>query len=301
MRLSIEYSEAMRNWLRVTALLLIAAAIAACQASAAEQPLFSGKSALDFAAQQVSFGPRIPGSEGHARTAQWIENQLETFGWRVGVQSFEYRGVMLENIIAGPDGALDGAPIILGAHYDTRPIADRDERRPDAPVPGANDGASGVAVLLELARVLDTKEARDNVWLVFFDGEDSGDIDDWEWVVGSSYFAEQLEMQPQAVIIVDMVGDKDLDIFYERNSNVELMVEIWRTAQSLGYTRFIAREKYAMLDDHTPFLRLGFKAVDIIDFDYPYWHTTEDTIDKISAESLEAVGRTLQTWLAEAR
>lgn len=179
-------------------------------------------------------------------------------------------------------------------------LADRDpnpENRTQ-PAPGANDGASGVAVLLELARVL-PQETKQQIWLVFFDGEDNGNLPGWDWVLGSRAFVESLgEKKPEAVVIVDMIGDADLDIYFERNSNEQLAAEIWAQAAELGYAeRFIAQPKHRMLDDHTPFLQAGIPAVDIIDFDYPYWHTTQDTVDKISAHSLQAVGATLLAWL----
>ncbi len=166
------------------------------------------------------------------------------------------------------------------------------------PVPGANDGASGVAVLLELARTL--PEDTVPVWLVFFDAEDNGRITGWDWILGSRAFVEEIEVNPQAVVIVDMIGDADLNIHLEKNSNLEIRTEIWGMAERLGYGDvFINTEKYAMLDDHTPFLEAGIPAVDIIDFDYPYWHTIADTPDKVSAKSLLAVGDTLWHWVVE--
>jgi Zn-dependent M28 family amino/carboxypeptidase len=189
--------------------------------------------------------------------------------------------------------------IILGAHYDSRLLADHD---PDVslrqdPVPGANDGASGVAVLMELARVL--PHIQDGqLWLVFFDAEDNGHIEGWDWIMGSRAFAGSLQDHPQAVVIVDMIGDADLNIHIEANSDQQLSAEIWHRAAALGYDEFfIDSEKYSILDDHTPFLELGIPAVDVIDFDYPYWHTTEDTLDKISADSLQIVGDTLLNWV----
>jgi Iap family predicted aminopeptidase len=136
------------------------------------------------------------------------------------------------------------------------------------------------------------------VWLVFFDAEDNGRIDTWDWILGSTEFVKDNPIHPQAVVIVDMIGDADLNIYKEKNSNVELTNEIWGVAQSLEYdTVFIPDYKYSMFDDHTPFLQAGIPAIDIIDFDYPYWHTLQDTPDKVSAESLQAVGETLQVWV----
>jgi glutaminyl-peptide cyclotransferase len=258
---------------------------------------FDGQRALADVETQVAFGPRTPGSSGHARVQEWMRAELAEAGWDSHIQSAQMLGHTVENVIAYRG---DGPPrIILGAHYDTRLYADQDPdpaKRLD-PVPGANDGASGVAVLLELARVL--PEDGIPVWLVFFDAEDNGRIEGWDWILGSQAFVAELEFHPEAAVIVDMIGDADQNIYIERNSDPELSAEIWQVAAELGYgSSFIPTPKHSILDDHTPFLRAGITAVDIIDFDYPYWHTTEDTVDKISAESLEAVGRTLQEWLA---
>jgi Zn-dependent M28 family amino/carboxypeptidase len=151
-------------------------------------------------------------------------------------------------------------------------------------------------VLLELARVLPQNPER-QITLVFFDLEDQGNLPGWDWIMGSQAYAESLEQKPDAVVIVDMVGDKDLNIYLEQSSTQQLAQTIWKTANKNGYKGFIPELKYSMLDDHTPFLNIGIPAVDIIDFDYPAWHTISDTTDKVSADSLEQVGRTLQLWL----
>jgi Zn-dependent M28 family amino/carboxypeptidase len=191
-----------------------------------------------------------------------------------------------------------GPIIIVGAHYDTRRRADQDEVQPEAPVPGANDGASGVAVLLELARVLDLATVPNEIWLAFFDAEDNGRLDGWEWIAGSTYMAANLTVEPESMILVDMVGDADQQFYFDNNSDVELNARVWTVAAQLGYgDHFIPLPKYTMTDDHIPFRDRGIPAIDIIDFDYPYWHTTEDTADKVSAESLERVGRTLEAVL----
>ena len=259
---------------------------------------FDGLRAYADVQTQVAFGPRIPGSDGHAQVQAWMRAELESAGWQVEIQESEALGHPIQNIVAKRN---DVSPqIILGAHYDTRMFADND---PDfanhtQPVPGANDGASGVAVLLELARTL--PEDSVSTWLVFFDAEDNGRIEGWDWILGSREFVKNNLIQPRAVVIVDMIGDADLNIYKERNSNPSLTNEIWGVANSLGYgQQFIAEYKYSMLDDHTPFLEAGIPAVDIIDFDYPYWHTLADTPDKVSAASLEAVGKTLWTWITQ--
>jgi Iap family predicted aminopeptidase len=247
---------------------------------------------------QVSFGARIPGTEGHAQIREWMRTELESAGWMVEVQQTERMGHPIYNIIAKRNA--EAPQIILGAHYDTRMIADQDPdfSKRTEPVPGANDGASGVAVLLEMARSLPADTVP--TWLVFFDTEDNGRIEGWDWILGSRAFAEEISVAPRAVVIVDMIGDADLNIYLEKNSNVAIRTEIWSTAEKLGYAdKFINEEKYSMEDDHTPFLEAGIPAVDLIDFDYPYWHTTQDTPDKVSAESLQAVGDTLLNWIME--
>jgi glutaminyl-peptide cyclotransferase len=291
-----KYIKAMRNFLLVGVLFIGAIGNAGC-GNRNEEGRFSGDEALQLASTQLDFGSRVPGTLGHLETGDWIAAELEAEGWISTIQEFEYRGVQLRNIIGKSNVQAAPGPVVIGAHYDTRPQADRDLSHPLQPVPGANDGASGVAVLLELASVLDEDEFRQPIWLVFFDGEDSGKIDGWDWIVGSTYFVEHLTSTPEAVVIVDMVGDEDLQLYYERNSDDDLAQEIWEIAADLGYPSFIAEERYSIIDDHIPFIHAGIPAVDIIDFDYPFWHTAHDTIDKISASSLEQVGRTLQLWL----
>ncbi|HZW04225.1 MAG TPA: M28 family peptidase [Anaerolineaceae bacterium] len=258
---------------------------------------FSGEQAYEHVLRQVEMGPRTPGSEAHAQVVDYIQGELEETGWSVEVQSTTMMDHPVENVIARRG---EGSPwIILGAHYDSRFTADQDPdpSRQAEPVPGANDGASGVAVLLELARVLPADQPG-SVWLVFFDAEDQGRIEGWDWILGSRAFVESLESDPDAVVIVDMIGDADLNIYQEQNSDPDLTQEIWAVALQAGYGQFIPGVKYSILDDHTPFLERGIRAIDIIDFDYPHWHTTADTADKVAPESLEAVGRTLQIWLA---
>ncbi len=260
---------------------------------------FDGENALNFAEMQLNYGERIPGSVAHQQTVAFIQTQLADFGWQSQLQEEDLGFYKIKNIVAMRDSEQNEPWIILAAHYDSRFFADQDQNPQNQllPVPGANDGASGVAVLLELARVLPPTLEK-NVWLVFFDAEDQGRIDEWDWILGSTSFVNQLFGQPDKVVIIDMIGDADLNIFYERNSNTSIREEIWDTAAQLGYQDvFIPTEKYSMLDDHTPFLNANIPAIDIIDFDYPYWHTRSDNIANISAASLQAVGDTLYNWL----
>jgi Zn-dependent M28 family amino/carboxypeptidase len=168
-------------------------------------------------------------------------------------------------------------------------------------VPGANDGASGVAVLLELARVVNLEELHHEIWLAFFDAEDDGGIEGWGWIVGSTYMANNLSVQPEAMILVDMIGDTNQDIYFDRNSDTALSQKVWQIAAQLGYgEQFIPQVKYTVIDDHVPFARHGIPSIDIIDFNYPYWHTVADTADKVSPSSLKRVGDTLQVFLESA-
>jgi len=265
----------------------------------APQQVFNSTRAMQDAAAQVSFGPRIPGSIGHSLAVDYITQELVKAGWQVEIQETISMGHPIRNIIAQRG---NGSPwVLLGTHYDTRQISDLDpdvDRRAD-PVPGANDGASGVAVLLELARVL-PRDTTPQVWLVFFDAEDQGNIPGWDWILGSRAYVESLQEYPDKVVIVDMIGDSDLNVYQERNSNPIITAEIWETAASLGFeNHFIPEVKYSILDDHTSFLEQGIPAIVIIDFDFPYWHTTADTLDKISPDSLEMIGKTLLKWLGD--
>lgn len=248
---------------------------------------------------QLSFGARTPGSLAHQSTIDYIVGETQKAGWQVELHQTRRMGHPITNVIAKRPNP-NGKQIIIGAHFDSRFYSDQDSN-PDnrlLPVAGANDGASGVAVLLELARSL-PPDLPLEIWLVFFDAEDQGNIPGWDWILGSRAFVEEISIDPAAVVILDMIGDADLNIHFERNSNPQLSSRIWETARELGYERyFIPEYKYSILDDHIPFLEKGYAAVNIIDFDYPYWHTQQDTLDKVTAESLGIVGEVIFTWLS---
>ncbi len=269
--------------------------------------LFDGNKSYQDVLAQMGFGDRPVGSAALRATGDYMLAQLKASGWATSTQEFEYRQFPVRNIAATRG---QGPLIVIGAHYDARPRADQDPAHTDQVVPAANDGASGVAVLLELARVLDFGKVKNQIQLAFFDAEDDGELDlcppnasncdhtPWPWAVGADYFAGHLQTKPDSVVIIDMVGDKQQNFYYERNSNAELQQQLWTVAARLGYQQeFIPEYKYSMEDDHTPFLQRGMRAIDIIDFDYPYWHTVQDTADKVSPASLERIGRVLQTWL----
>ena len=289
------------RWLILLAAVILAMGIGlvwwALHQNADSQQAFDGQRAYQDVITQVNFGPRIPESQAHQDTIQYIQNILIQAGWNVSAQNVTYQDHPVYNIVAQRGNA--GPWVVLGAHYDSRMAADQDPQAGNqtSAVPGANDGASGVAVLLELARTLPV-DLNKQIWLVFFDSEDQGDLQGWNWIIGSQVFADNLQGQPDAVVVLDMIGDADLNIYKERNSDKNLTEQIWSTAADLGYARqFIPEYKYSMLDDHTPFLKKGIPAVDIIDFDYPYWHTVDDTADKVSAKSLQEVGDTMAAWL----
>jgi glutaminyl-peptide cyclotransferase len=257
---------------------------------------FSGARALDHAAAQMQYVPRHTGTEGWQKCGDYILEQFAAQGWATEEQPFTYMNPPCRNMIAKRG---DGPILILGAHYDSRKYADQDPdpaKRSD-PVPAANDGASGVAVLIELARVMKPETLQRAIWFVAFDAEDNGDIDGWDWIAGSRHFVSALTVVPQGMVLFDMIGDADQQIFYEQNSHVEMNTSLWNIAAELDYPAFVSRYRHSMLDDHIPFIRQGIPSVDMIDFDYPYWHTTADTLDKISAASLEAVGRTIEEWI----
>ena len=267
--------------------------LAACGSDAT----FDGERAFKHIMSQCDLGPRYPGSEGARATIALILSSLEDQRIQGQEQEFIYREVTLRNVMAKL-GEGRGPIVIVGTHYDTRRYADSDSLNPKAPVLGGNDGASGVAVLLELARCLDRERLENEVWFAFFDGEDQGGIENWPWSVGAEYMASRLDEQPSYVIIIDMIGDADQVIYWERNSDIDLQRHLWEIAAELGYQQhFVQRHKYSIIDDHIPFVRRGIVAVNMIDLDYPYWHTTDDTPDKVSPESLMRVGSILETML----
>jgi Zn-dependent M28 family amino/carboxypeptidase len=284
------------------AIILLAAIVAYWYFSAFRRmPLrepFDGTRAMNDVQVQVNMGPRTPGSAGHAQVIAWMQSELEAAGWQPTIQQADALGHPIQNLIASRSSG--PAAILVGAHYDTRLYASRDPdpAKRQQPVPGADDGASGVAVLLELARTLPNDTMP--VSLVFFDAEDNGDIPGWDWILGSRAYVASLTAMPRAMILVDMVGADPLSLPLESNSDVALRSSIWQMAAKLGHGDvFIPSEKYSVEDDHMPFLQAGVPAVDIIDLDYPYWHTTADTPEHVSARSLQIVGDVLWNWLAQ--
>ena len=268
-------------------------------------PEFNGAKALAQLTAQTDFGPRKPNSNGHKKCLVYIAAELGKYAEKVNRQDFLHTGydnevLKLSNVFGSFNDSIDER-ILLLAHWDTRPRSDeeKDQAKQHRPILGANDGASGVAVLLELARLFKQSPPPIGVDILFVDGEDYGKAHDLEsYFLGSRHFmkVKSPEYKPRFAILVDMVGDKDLQIPMEQNSMKyapEAVELIWSTAEKLGVTQFINVPGEQISDDHIPLNDGGLATVDIIDFQYPYWHTSQDTPDKCSAESLEAVGKVL--------
>jgi glutaminyl-peptide cyclotransferase len=277
----------------------------ACTKGGASRPHeFGAARAFGYLEQQVQFGPRVPGTTAHEQTGDWILQHLRATADTVQVQAIthvtrQHVTLHLRNFFARfrPEAS---ERVLFLAHWDSRPHADQSANlgQQQLPVLGANDGASGVAVLLGVADALKAKPARLGVDLLFVDGEDYGDFarDSDDVLIGSRYFATHQPpgYQPLFAVLFDMVADKDQQFYYEGNSQAfapEVVDRVWRTAADLGYDRvFLPGVKHTLTDDHVALQKVGIHAIDVVDFDYPYWHTTEDTIDKVSAASLQVVG-----------
>lgn len=296
---------------RAFLLLVVLAALAPASGCGEATPSFDGDSAHALIVEQCELGPRYPGSEGHDAMVDWMVERLRPLADEVATQRFTApffgEETELVNVIASfrPDAR---ERLLLATHYDTRAVADRD---PDPssrgiPIPGANDGGSGVAVLIELAGILSERQPPVGVDLVFFDAEDGGDGGGFdEWCVGSSHYASNIgDYCPRYAVVVDMVGDADLSIPVEGNSAAAAPLpvrRVWDAARRVGARRFHERRGPFVYDDHVPLIRAGIPAALVIDFEYEHWHTLEDTPDKCSPESLTEVGSVLVELVYSAR
>ena len=301
----------------------LAAAVvgAAAAARAGEPPRFSGPRAMQHLEAICELGPRPSGSPAMTRQRALLVDFFRRAGGRVAGQAFEIRDrrtgapVHIENLVVEwhPDRA---ERILLAAHFDTRPYPDRDPVDPKGVFLGANDGASGVAVLMELAAAMPALPGPVGVDFALFDAEEYvvGPRD--PYCLGSTYFARQhaadrkagrLAHRYRSAVVIDMVADKNLEIWQEQNSVARpesraLVDSIWAVARRLQARAFVPRPKYAIEDDHLPLQRIaGIPACDVIDLDFPQWHTTADTPAHCAAESLETVGSVVLEWLREQR
>ncbi|MDB5047826.1 MAG: Peptidase family [Fibrobacteres bacterium] len=268
-------------------------------------PVFDSTRAFRYLKEQCAMGPRDPEGEGHRRAIGYFTAHFNGLGLATVSQPFVHsdmatgKQVPLTNfIVTVPGRDPKRKPVLFCAHWDSRPRADQEasEMLSSRPILGANDGASGTAIVMELANLLQKKAPLQTVYLVLFDGEDygrEGSID--EYFLGARWFADNLPAPNlEYALLFDMVGDKDLHLPMEQNSmkqSPEITTKIWARAKSLGISQFESKLGPSVLDDHMPLQSKGVPAIDIIDFEYPAWHTQGDTPDKCSARSLGAVGR----------
>jgi glutaminyl-peptide cyclotransferase len=268
----------------LTALLLLATACLGAD--------FSGPSAFKYTQAAVGFGPRPSGSAANRQLQAYIRAQLRMLKCEVIEDSFNGKtpkgDVPMTNIIAKFPGK-SGHAIAVTGHFDTKLF-------PGRKFVGANDGGSSTGLLLELARDLSATTRVDDVYVVFFDGEEAvGDWSETDSVYGSRHLAYKWKADGtlakiKALINVDMIGDKSLGVLIEENSTTSLQKLVWKAASELGYKAYFLDSGEKVDDDHMPFLKLGVPSLDLIDFDYDPWHKDSDTMDKLSAKSLEIVG-----------
>ena len=309
----------MKSLLPLIACLLLSA----CDRFRGPQTTFDGDAALGYVKTQVDFGPRVPGTAGHRRAGDWIVSEMQKRVDTVVVQSWTHvtaKGdtLPLRNVFAriNPSAA---QRVLYVTHWDTRPTADEDPNLGNKrmPILGANDGASGVALLMAVADALKKTRPAYGVDLLFVDGEDYGDFGKWvdtattpDVLIGSTYFANHLpspDYKPIFGVLWDMIGDKELQIFpegYSTDGAPEVVSRVWQTAADMGYKRYFINEaKGGITDDHLPLLKKGLRVIDVIDIDYcasgigcggdqgrNFHHTMQDTIDKVSSKSLQIVG-----------
>lgn len=316
----------MRSLLPLPVFACFLLSLSACDRFQRPRTAFSGETSLAYVKTQLDFGPRVPGTAGHRRTGDWIIAQMKLRVDTVVVQSWTHvtaKGdtLPLRNILARINPAATQRVLYL-THWDTRPTADEDMNlgNRSLPIAGANDGASGVALLMGIADALKKTRPLYGVDLLFVDGEDYGSFDGYDAdsaltkhydvLIGSTYFANHLpspDYRPIFGVLFDLIGDKSLQIEQESNSVAaapEVVSRVWSTADDLGYGKyFINVNKGGMTDDHVPLLKRGLRVIDVIDADYcldggvgcepgpnNLHHTMGDTFDKVSARSLQIVG-----------
>jgi len=278
------------------------------------KPNFNSENAYNYVAKQVSFGPRNPNSEAHKKALEFFKTELEKFADEVQLQTFNYPGyenteLQLTNVIAKFNPQAKNR-IFFCAHWDSRPRGEKDKNpeKRNLPIPGANDGASGVGILLELARILKENKVDYGIDLILFDGEDYGHESDlMNYCLGAKYFAAtKKDYNPHFGILLDLVGDKQAEFQKEGYSIQyarEVVEMVWNIAHQIGATTFSDFETYPIYDDHFPLNQANLKTINIVDIDLigadsqnprrNYWHTQNDTMENISKETLQQVGNVL--------
>jgi len=290
--------------------------VAAVDSAAVPNPLDATR-AYRYLEQICDLGPRPSGSTGMQRQQELLTEHFQTLGGKVSRQSFTARNPLGGARVPMTNLIVEWHPerterILLSAHYDTRPLPDRDPNpvaQRQGVFIGANDGASGAAVLMELAHLMPQLDSRYGVDFVLFDGEELVYVEGRDpYFVGSTWFARQYVAQPPEhkyrwAVVMDMVGDADLQIYFERQNaswreSRPLLTEIWATAQRLGVEEFVPRARHFVQDDHLPLRNTAkIPTCEIIDFDYPFWHTEADTARRCSGTSLAKVGWVVYEWL----
>jgi hypothetical protein len=284
----------MRNVILICLIVVLFGSGACAQAPSSALPALSGEKAMEHVRAQVAFGPRPPGSEALEKCREYLVNQLEGYGYQVERDAFEattpYGPKKMVNLIARKKSS-SNTIIAMASHYDTKYFQ-------KIRFVGANDAGSSTGLLLELARVLAAKKDGSDYWFLFLDGEEA--FVDWstfDSTYGSRHLAKRWKddgtaSKVRALLLLDMVGDKNLNLQKDDNSTPWLMDLVWNTAQEEGFRDILAAASTAIQDDHIPFLDVKIPCADIIDLDYdPWWHTEGDTLDKISAVSMEKVGK----------
>ena len=293
-----------RSAFRILPFVLVALSACDTPESFAAKTSFSGARAMEYIRTQLDFGPRVPGTEGHRRAGDWIVAEMRTRADTVIEQRFSHVNAAgdtlpMRNILARIKPA-ETQRVLYVAHWDTRPTSDRATNPSDRtlPVPGANDGASGVALLMAVADALKSAPPNWGVDLLFVDGEDYGDFTAGRDVlIGAKYFAQHLpapDYRPLFGVVWDMIADSSLGIYQEGHSvrrAPEIVSRVWQTAADLGYSGyFVPRVGESITDDHLPLLDAGLRVIDVIDIEFAAHHTPFDTIDKVSERSLQVVG-----------
>ncbi|MEX1020669.1 MAG: M28 family peptidase [Litorilinea sp.] len=269
---------------------------------------FSGEQALRYAVEQTEFGDRITGTEPNIRAGDWIIEQLREQGWDVIIQPFTINGTPARNIVAiqGGGGIANQRVALLTTHYDSRVYADRDPQVANhiQPAGGANAGASGVGVLLELGRTLDVALTGHTVCMVFLDAEDNGGLEGWPANGGAQIFLSRFEedfprcVGPRFAVHVAQVGGLEQEFYAAGESDPALQTSIWQISQEQGYVGWrVQSSGEGLINTHVRFREQGIPAIAIAGLNYPYRHTIADTVDKLSAQAMEQIGRTLKTWL----
>lgn len=265
---------------------------------------FNAAKAMEYVRTQLAFGARVPGTAAHRQAGEWLVREFGARADTVMQQTWTHttadgKRLSMRNVLASFNPSATRR-VLYVAHWDSRPMSEKatDPSRRALPVPGANDGASGVAILLALADILKARPSAIGVDLLLVDGEDWGDFDsNTDVLIGSRYFAANLpdpDYNPEFGIVWDMVGKPDAQFLYESNSvraAPDIVQRVWGTAAAIGHGAYFPTREYgAIMDDHVPLIEVGLRVIDVIDLDFAHHHTPEDTEDKVSTQTLQVVG-----------